>query len=721
MPSKKRRKKTSPKTSSAKKSVKKKALVKHKKKKKKRVKKSIKKDTDVVLSEEEKIQDDHDFVTKELKGSESGSAIEFIDDEDDSTEVTELVSDFKKDKKIETLETIEIEKEIKPEKKLKKKKVKKNKKAKKVDLKNQLTEIYENGDGSMPNMKTFEKRPNNKLLRAFFILLFAAAFFAIVAWVGLFIIQPQTEFSEDEVILSISGDEEVKAGQEVTYRVRYRNSQNIMLEGVVLEVRYPKGFQFSTSSIPADNELHDLWKLGTLDPQDGGYIDITGKLFGDIEEKQSVRVFLNYTPANFSSPFQKVSHISITTNESILQVSIDMPEEIAIGSEVPITIVLEPEEMVSYITISCDTDIFKPKEKSEPALDEGADCAWSFDELEKKQEITFSGSFVEHVDDIALMNIMVHGWEDEKRNGDGYILATEKKEAVLKKESTIFHLAVNGGLNSLNVEPGESLNTSILLKNTGEQVLEDVEVQMIWDAPSYLNRSILSWSDIDMEHDADVIGEQKSETVRRGVISWNKDDIAELAQIMPGEEIHIDFSLPIKDDAQTTLSDFIEKNIVGVAELHYGVGDEDDVLTSNEIILTLVSDIDLEVRDDIGENVEGNPVHTVTWLLSNSFHELKDITVEAEIYGEVVLTADDFVVPAGELSYDVDAQKMIWTIDSMPLGIDVLAAQFDITLVHDNPSQSQLMSKSVLQAIDTVLDESISGVGDAILLPIEVN
>src|SRR3989339_205464 len=40
-----------------------------------------------------------------------------------------------------------------------------------------LTEIYENGDGTMPDMKTFEKRKKSKFLTAFFVLLFSCVFF----------------------------------------------------------------------------------------------------------------------------------------------------------------------------------------------------------------------------------------------------------------------------------------------------------------------------------------------------------------------------------------------------------------------------------------------------------------------------------------------------------------------------------------------------------------
>lgn len=663
-----------------------------------------------------------------------------IEDDVADDEIVEEVDDSEEEDEDETLLDLDAEKEDKKEAKKKAKKEKKlakkvkkeaKKRIKKVkkpvvveeevddeedeDIDTQLTQIYENGDGSMPDMHTFEKRSRTKMFRALFILLAALVFFAAVAWVGLFIIQPKADFSEEDVILSISGDEEVKAGEEVTYRVRYRNSQGVTLDGATLEVRYPQGFQFVTSSIEPSNDMNDVWELGNIDPQDGDFVDITGRVYGNIDQKQSLRAFLNYTPSNFSSEFQKVTHIEVVTNESILNVSVELPEEVALSSEVPVQVTITPEEKVEYITVSCEGDIFTAKAETTPETDDGENCMWSFDMLEEEQVISFAGSFVS-AEDIDTSNIVltVRGWDDETREGEGYILAQVDTPVTLVKESITLSLAINGAISSLTAQPGESLNTSIILKNSGEVVLDDVDVQLVFEAPSYQNRSMLSWPEIDVPDDADIFGEQVSETIRKGIIAWDSRYVSELADVTPGEEIKIDMTLPIRSSAQTTLANFEETQIRVMAEIKYG----DEILSSNEIMIDVLSDLDLEVRDEIGENVDG-PLHTVTWLLSNSFHELSDIVVEADLYGDISLTADDFVVPAGELSYDEDTQHMTWTIDSMPVGLDVLAAQFEIVVNEENPSQSHLVSKVKVSAMDTASGQIMHVVGDEILLTYE--
>ena len=124
----------------------------------------------------------------------------------------------------------------------------------------------------------------------------------------------------------------------------------------------------------------------------------------------------------------------------------------------------------------------------------------------------------------------------------------------------------------------------------------------------------------------------------------------------------------------------------------------------------------LSSTDDIDEDVEGNTVHHVSWLLSNSYHDLKDIEITADLYGDISLDEESFVVPAGTITYDSDTKKLLWKIDKMPISVDVLAVQFDIKILSENPSQKNLTSKPSVEAYDEVLQQGIKVYGKEILL-----
>ncbi|PLX28395.1 hypothetical protein C0581_02600 [Candidatus Parcubacteria bacterium] len=656
---------------------------------------------------EEALEEKRDFVVKKLEDEvDSG----FLD-----SEVEVGVEDV-----VEEVAEVPKKQKVKKKKLVKKKDVLPDTEEMKIEEK--LTEIYENGDGSMPDMQTFEKRKRSTVLTAFFVLLFSFVFFAVVAWVGFFVVQPSSQFSEEDVILSISGEEDIKAGQELSYRIRYRNAQNVSLGSVKLEIRYPEGFQYIESSVKPSNENNDTWDLGVLAPQESGYIDVTGRVFADLDTKQSFRVFLNYIPASFSSSFQKVAHVALSANESIVRVHVEIPEEVAVGSETGMSIILTPEdgEALEYISVVCESDSFiHKKEASEPAVDENTDCQWSIDSLENEQIITLNGSFTEENEASIPFVVKVLGWDTEEKIGDGYVLAKVEKEIALVETDMVFNLAVNGGVSSLNVEPGEILVTSLVLRNSGETPLDESVIRLTIDAPSHNENgitSIIDWNKLEMGTDSDLIGEQLSDTVRRGEFTWDKRYIPDLDQVNPGEEIKIDLTLPIKDGGTATLSDFEHSQIDVMAELQYGEGESREIVSSNKIILTIESDLEFEVRDEVLENTQGQSIHTVTWLLSNSFHDLHNIAVSADIYGDIELSEDDIVVPAGEVEYDAETKHIVWNIEQMPADVDVLAMQFSFTLLSENPTQTQLTSKARLSAEDGVIESGIVRVGDEILL-----
>ncbi|MFA6427814.1 MAG: hypothetical protein WCW16_05275 [Candidatus Magasanikbacteria bacterium] len=653
------------------------------------------------------ILEDHEFVTKNLEDKVDSTQVPFdsvVDKVDKVEKVKKPKRIIKKKKLLVSPRKEQPENEFSPLQN-------------EDHIEKQLTEIYENGDGSMPDMKKFDGRKRHRVMSALLVLLLSCALLAVIAWVGFFVVQPRSHFSQEDVILSISGEEKIKVGQEVVYRVRYRNAQNVALSNVVLEVKYPKGFLFSTSTLPASNDTHDVWRLGSIEPQASGFIDITGKAYGDLNTDQSIRVFLNYTPANFSSEFQKVSHIALSLADPVASISIESPAQISFGSEVSFSVKVAPIDgkTIENLALSCESGEFSLKaEHSSPSPDAGKGCLWTFDKLDQERVFTLTGSFSGEQDSSSTLKVKLLGWNSADRTGDGVVLSEVEKEFAIQKTDTVLTLAVNGGMSGLSVMPGQSLNTSIVVKNSGNTPIENAQVRLFIDAPSYSNKSMLAWPRLDSLYDADINGEQISEDVRRGVITWDKRYIPELGRLDPGQEVLIDVSLPIKNGTETTLSNYSASRITQVVELQHG--SDSFIVRSNEVLLTVASDMGVEVRNEITTNAEGNAVHTVIWLLSNSFHPLKDVKLTADIYGDVKVLLDDEQVTGGTAQFDEKTKKLVWTIPEIPLSSDVLAMQFDVEIVTDNPTQTNLTSKVKVQALDTVLNQQITGEGEEILL-----
>ena len=103
----------------------------------------------------------------------------------------------------------------------------------------------------------------------------------------------------------------------------------------------------------------------------------------------------------------------------------------------------------------------------------------------------------------------------------------------------------------------------------------------------------------------------------------------------------------------------------------------------------------------------------------NHFHELENIKLEADIYGDIEWHEDDLVVGAGEIVYNEENKKLIWNIDTMPTALDIIALQFGVTLRSQNPTQTNFTSKVIFEATDTITGEQILMTGKEILLNAE--
>lgn len=585
----------------------------------------------------------------------------------------------------------------------------------KENIDQKLMEIYENPDGSMPDMVHFQKKKAGGFIRSIFVLMFACVFLAGVAWVGFFVIQPKSGFSEKDVVLSVSGPEFAKIGEDVRYRIRYRNSQNTPLTNVILQVRYPEGFVLSDSSQKPINETKDEWSLASLGQQESGFIDLFGRMYGDVGTKQSFRIFLNYKAENFSSDFQKVASSNLEIGESPIGLVVDGPKEVVAGSQVEFTVNVDNRGVeLDNMAIEIESGTSFKISESVPKSDKFVTNRWYVGTL-KDKKLVIKGVFnAGENPEKSDLNIKLVGWKDADRSVDGYTYYNQSYSVSYLKTDVTANLVLNGSSGNFNVQPGEVLSGSIFLKNGSNVPLKNVVARVIIDAPSYDKKSMLNWTEIENPKDADIAGEQLNADKRRGILTWTKTQIKDLTQIDPNEEITTDFSIPIKDSSNTDLNVFTNSEIQMTLEMRYDLNGESKIISSQPILMKINSDVGFELRDTIGDE-GGKESHIMSWVITNTFHELSSIKIEADIYGDMVWNEDLLEVPGGVATFDKEKKKLTWTIDKMPLSVDIFALQFGYILNSKNPTQTDLTSKVTFEATDTVTGEQILKVGKEVL------
>ncbi len=587
-------------------------------------------------------------------------------------------------------------------------------------IETQLAHIYENGDGSMPDMHHFERK-KGRTVTAVITLFVACLFLGGVVWAGFFFLQPSGGFREQDVIMTISGEEQATIGASATYRIRYRNDQGVPLSNAQLQVRYPEGFVYETSEPAPTTDQHDTWSLGSLDADESGFVDISGRMYGDVDTEQSFRVFLNYRPANFSSDFQKVASLKTTLHASAYALKVEGPEDAVAGAETAFTIVLDPTPLADNVSstpliVVVDPGSMFTKKSSEPVSDKYEPYRWTIANPEKGASITVRGAFAgDGTTEKVPIAVTLVGKKPGAARGDEYAFATAQYAVALKQADTSVMLVMNGANNTLSVTPGERLQSSIVVRNAGKTALNKVRVRAVFDTPSYNKKSLFDWSKIEDIADGTIVGEQVDAETRRGTISWDTAQVAGLKQIKPGEDVTIDFSLPLKTTDQEDLTAYPTRDLTVSVEIQFEQNGKTELAAGNRLVLTLNSDVALDVRDTVTNDSAGEK-HALTWLVSNTFHALKDLKFEADLYGDISLDQSQISAPAGTATFDAKQKRLTWTVPEMPTSVDVLALQVPVILKTKNPSQSQLVSKVRGKATDTVTGKDILLSGNEIAL-----
>ncbi|PIT88389.1 MAG: hypothetical protein COU29_01205 [Candidatus Magasanikbacteria bacterium CG10_big_fil_rev_8_21_14_0_10_36_32] len=598
---------------------------------------------------------------------------------------------------------------------------------KKQKIDQQITAIYEDANGKIPDMKQIEIKKTHPFIRNLTIFVLTAATMAVIAWVGFFVLPTNNKFSEIKLVLKIEGPSEITVGATTTYSISFANEQDIRLKNAVLTITYPEGFVFIESSKPANNAGHTEWMLDDLLPNSEGQMTITGKTFGTLNQEYSWSTFLTYQPVNFNSEMQKIATLKIKISESPFSIALTGPDKTTVGENAeylftvknssdwwPESLELIPSLPINFYPASSSPALNKDKKWIIKTIKNSsstlvAQTEYKFKLIGKFSD--FGGTVTENL--VAL-------------SAELYIPGAEKKFAVangeikseLIKNNYNFSLAINGSMTDLNSQPGDTLNITIYLKNDGQETIKKGVLKLILDSPSLNRRTALDWTNVNDPLDGLITGEQINNNIRRGTIKWTEKDLSTLSSIKPGQEIGIDLQLPIRDSKVFDLAELVEYQVKTLAEINFlDSAGKTKSLSANPINITLNSDFKFESRDS--QTVKnGIEKRDITWVLTNTFHPLKNIELSAELFGDINFYSAS-PTPAGILNYDQDTKKIIWTIAEMPLNLDILALPFTITINTKNPSQSALISKIHIRAEDSITGKTFDFMSDE--TPLEYN
>lgn len=582
-------------------------------------------------------------------------------------------------------------------------------------LSENLQKIYVNSDGTMPDMHTFTRRRRTPLLAAIaFLVLVGGAVFTTYSRGWLTGKTTHTNTAET-VSLVINGPEQVNIGETVTYRVEYTNNDSSPVTKTQLQVRWPANFVIEKTE-PAVSPNGD-WALGALDEGRTQTVIVSGKFWGDVGSEQSVRAFLNYVPANFSSDFQKVASRAVRLQGSPLNVVIAGPGSVSPGNPATYTFTVATVSGTwENVALSVEPGFDFSKKEAAPAADTIEPYRWTFKSVTSTQTVTLTGIYAANPEATSqTLSARLLYWPVKQGEGQPVVISLASTTVPVSEAPLQAQLTVNGSAEKASTMPGDTVAASVTIKNTSQTAMPHVRVRLSFDAPSYQQKSLLNWAKIEDANDGSIAAEQLNPDRRRGSITWTEKQVAEFASLKPGQSVTLDVRLPVRSGEETSLENYSGQTIDVFADAQHDTATAPVVVRSNAVPVTLNSDTALDVRTETATDNAGLEQRKITWLLTNSFHELTNLVAEAELYGDISWQQGE--VPIGKVVYDEAKKKLRWTIESLPTNVDSAALTFTVTINKKNPSQSQLVSKVTLTGTDTATKAPIQIIG----APVENN
>ena len=581
------------------------------------------------------------------------------------------------------------------------------------ELEEELATIYgeKKDEGAEADLSRLERAPRSTARKVIFGLIVFFAALAAISWVGFFYFSPRDDkFSGDRVSLVIDGPTAIKSGELVTYKIAYKNGENVPLGTAGIEVRLPDTFTLISSEPAIDR---NAWKLGSLPPKGQGEVSFSGIFLAPLAKEQDIQAIASYRPADFNSEFQKVSTKTVIVESSVLELKIDGPKKAMPGDTIEFTITYENVSDTAFEDLAVIAEYpsgFIP-ESSVPESAGETISEWRIGALGAKgtDSIKVTGAFASDAQGDIEIKARI-----------GYLDAAEAFQDQAESSFTtevmqgqlVTALILNGKTDNQAIRFGDTLRYAVTFRNTGSASLGNVEFTAVLETEP--ESGLLMWNELEDEAEGKRDG---------GRITWTSKQVSMLSRLEDGDEGVIEFSIPIAAsltgaaDNGFKVTCWVESSIESI--------DGDVVNRSSRtqpLVAKVLSDTALTagVRfyDDNGIPVGSGKIppevgetttYRVFWRLTNSLHELSDLKLSAKLPENVAWTGESDV-SAGDLRFDAADRKMIWTLNWLPTTVTSLDVGFDVSITPSDDQRDKiptLVDATIFEATDKVAGEKL--------------
>jgi uncharacterized repeat protein (TIGR01451 family) len=580
------------------------------------------------------------------------------------------------------------------------------------DLDQELQHIYADPEGKMPDFSQLEGKRRNRILTTIGWILFFLIALAGVSWAGFFFFLRPSTFTGDKVTVNINAPESLTSGGDAEFTIIYRNDERVPVASAVISMDLPKEFVLVSADPVADQS--GQWPIGSLTPNQEGRIDLKGWIRKEPGATLTTHATLTYKPADFNSSFQKVVSRTMPIADSVMKVSGQGPDDLVPGDKAEFSYGLEntSTKTLDGLEFRLDplADFVYDSATPTPTVDNQS--LWTVPTLAPgaKTSVVVSGTFSSDARGPESLHGRV-GFAD----GDNFVTIAEADASTsVQKSDLSVGLIVNGSNQAPSVSLGDTLHFTLNWKNAGDVHLKDVTISAeLPSSPAGIE--LVDWPSL-----KDDLG-----GTRQGpAVIWTSKQIPDLVDLAPDAAGSLDFSVQLVNQVPANAANGdLEIDAlcrVEIAKAGKTVGRE---IVGSPLAIKLNSDTIFKAAgryfDETGVPLGSGPLppkvgqlttYRVFWTVTNSLHELSNLTVTTLLPQGVKWSGTPRQVDAGDLSFDDTGRIATWRLNRLPISIKQVVVSFDVQVTPAAADAGNIMDitgDSKFEALDKATNSVI--------------
>jgi hypothetical protein len=240
-----------------------------------------------------------------------------------------------------------------------------------------------------------------------FIFMLALALIAIVGLCGFWYYRNQV-FSAEVLHLGIEGPQVAHAGDEVTYKVVYKNNGKFTLQK-------PKiAFDLPDYSLNEDGKTRFAKDVDDLKPGQQGALEFKARLVGKQDDVRVAKAYFSYIPQNLSVRYESNAKFSTKIDSTPIDLDYDMPSSLTRGNQTIYSVAYTShiDYPLEHLSVKLDpVKGFKILSSNPSSLD---NVEWKLSTLQKGQggKISITGTIDSDSPDSLSFSAHLGMWQD---------------------------------------------------------------------------------------------------------------------------------------------------------------------------------------------------------------------------------------------------------------------------------------------------------------------